>query len=372
MRNLGTNVALFHAIWLLIIVRLSRYRESEMAEQFFVVDPKTPIAGCLAVLVPESKYERLGQIESERKLRRFIARVHLSDHIPLAGGVTDVMERPLYHLVKLNEAPLSIYLHHGGRNAIYFDFVSDEEGFLKFIEVEVEAELPSMAFNPARTAVNELLDSLQRRVWLPLTIARIDLLLKGESEPFAHQIILPFQNALSIGPLGGIHQYPAFSYYEAVLREAIVSTSPYYRLLCAYRLYEGLNKLKAWMKKIADDLGVKDKLPKDRAVDQLIIQGLGLEEAFKDVRTISDLWKEFTDLRNRVAHFFLKDDDSPLHFSHGRTYYEYSLAGALLLHHANLAFTDLSLFFGAQLSGKLAKGTVLPMQGYRDKFVINT
>lgn len=341
-----------------------------MAEQFYVVDPKTPIAGCLAVLVPESKYKILGEIESDRKLRRFAARVYLSDHIPLAGGITDVIERPPYHFVRINVPPLSIYLHHGGRNAVYFDFIANDEGFLKYIEVEVEAELPSMAFDPTRTAVNGLLDSLQRNIWLPLTIARVDLLIKGESEPFAHQIILPFSQALSVGPLGGIHQYPAFSYYEAVLREAIISTSPFYRLLCAYRLYEGLNKLRAWMKQVADELGVEEKLPKDRAVDQEVIQGLGLTDAFKNVRTIGDLWKQFGDLRNRVAHFFLKDDDRPLHFSHGRTYYEYSLAGALLLHHANLGFTDLSLFFNRKLSGKLVKGSILPMQEYRDQFVI--
>lgn len=343
-----------------------------LAEEFFVVDPRTPIAGCLAVVVPKSKYDCLGKIEADRETRRFIARVHLSDHIPLSGGIADIITRPPYHSVKINEHPLSIYLHHGGRNAIYFDLVADEEGFLQFIEVEIEAKLPSAAFGPTRTAVNELLDSLQRRVWLPLTIVRIDLLLKRESVPFAHQLILPYPHSITIGPLGGIHQYPAFSFYEAVLREAIISTSPYYRLLCAYRLYEGLNKLRAWMKNVADDLGVTDKLPKDPVVDPELIRGLGLNESFANVRTIGELWSKFTELRNRVAHFFLKDNDRPLHFSHGYTYYEYSLAAALLLHYANIAFAELSLFFNTKLSAPLMRGTILPLKENRETFIIRS
>jgi hypothetical protein len=200
---------------------------------------------------------------------------------------------------------------------------------------------------------------------------RIDLYIKGELEPLAHQLILPYPSGLQIGPLGGIHQYPAFSFYEAVLREAILSTSPYYRLLCAYRLYEGLNKLRAWMKNISEEFNIKDKLPKDPLVNKNLMKGLGFDDSFLEgVKKISDLWKKFTGIRNRVAHFFLKDDNRPLHFSHGHTYYEYSLAGTVLLYHSNLAFTNLAQFFNEKLSGKLARGMVLPLKEHREKFII--
>jgi hypothetical protein len=342
-----------------------------MKNEFIVVDPKTPILGCLAVVVPESKYELLGAIERDKKNRRFIARAFFSDHIPLCGDITEVITRQPYHLVKIKENPLSMYLHHGGRNAVFYDLNADDEGFLKFVEVEIEAQLPSMAFAPARTAINELLDSMQRRAWLPLTIVRIDLLIKGEEEPFAHQLILPYPTSFVIGPIGGIHQHPVFSSYEAVLREAILSSSPYYRLLCAYRLYEGLNKLRAWMRGVSKELGITDKLPKEPLVDRDVILGVGLNESFiNGVRTINDLWKKFTDLRNTIAHFFLNDNDAPLHFSDGYTYYEYSLAGAVLLYHANIAFSELTRFFNEKLSSQLARGRILPMQEYKDIFVI--
>ena len=342
-----------------------------MAEEYYVIDPKEPLPGCLSVVATKLQYKRLGEIEGNRKDRRFLTRSYLSDHIPLCGGIEDIILRKPYHLLKVNEDPLSIYLHHGGNNAVYYDLKPDENGDLNYIEVEIETELPSITFAPTRTAVNELLDSLQRRMWIPLSLMRIDLYLKGESEPLAHQLILPYPGGIQIGPLGGIHQYPAFSSYEAVLREAVLSTSLYYRLLCAYRLYEGINKLREWMRKLSDEFKIKNKLPKDPLVNKELLKGLGFDQAFIDnVQRIGDLWKNYSGLRNRVAHFFLKDKNEPLHFSHGPTYYQYSLAGAVLLYHSNLAFAELAKYYNQELSGKLARGMILPMKEYRDQFIL--
>jgi len=193
--------------------------------------------------------------------------------------------------LKITEDPLSIYLHHGGRNVVYFDLKPDKDGYLEYIEVEIEAELLSMTFDLTRTAVNDLLDNLQGRVWLPLSIMRIDLYVKGEPYPLAHQLILP---------------YPV-----------------------------GLN-----------------------------------EDFLKGVQKISDLFNKFSELRNRVAHFFLKNDDRPLLFSHGPTYYEYSLAGAVLLYHSNLAYKELANYFTQKLSGKLARGMILPLKKNKDQFIL--
>ena len=234
-----------------------------MTDEYYVIDPKEPLVGCLSVVATKSQYDRIDEIEKNRKVRRFLSRSYLSDHIPLCGGIGDIISRKTFHLLKVNEDPLSIFLHHGGKNAVYYDLKPNKNGDLKYIEVEIEAELPSMAFAPTRTAVNGLLDSLQRRMWIPLSLMRIDLYVKGESEPLAHQLILPYPTGIQIGPLGGFHQYPAFSAYEAVLREAVLSTSPYYRLLCAYRLYEGLNKLRAWMRKLSDEFNINEKLHKE-------------------------------------------------------------------------------------------------------------
>lgn len=342
-----------------------------MAVDYYVIEPKRPLPGCLSVVATKAQCERIGKIENNRTAKRFLARSYLSDHIPLCGSIDDIISRKPYHLFKVNEDPLSIYLHHGGRNAIYYDLKPDENGDLEYIEVEIEAELPSMTCPPARSAVNGLLDSLQRRAWFPLSLMRIDLYVKDEPTPLAHQLILPYPAGIQIGPLGGIHQYPAFSFYESVLREAILSTSPYYRLLCAYRLYEGLNKLRAWMKKLTDRFGIKDKLPKDPIVNKDLMREIGFDETFlENVNRIGDLWKNFTKLRKRVAHFFLKDDDTPLHFSHGPTYSQYSVAGAVLLYHSNITFSELAQFFNQKLGEKLSRGMILPLKENKEQFII--
>ena len=343
-----------------------------MEEEYYVVDPKEPIAGCLAVVVSKSKYELLGEIEKRRTKHRFIARAYPSDHIPLHGSISEIMRRTQFHSISIKENPLPIYLHHGGKNAIYFDlYATGKDGHLSYVEVEIEAELPSKVFMPARTAINELMDSIQRQISFPLTIVRIDLLLKGEIDALAHQIILPYTSSMEIGPIGGIHQYPIFSSYESVLREAMISSSPYYRLLCAYRLYEGLNKLKSWLKNKSEEFGIEEKIPKDPIVDKDLLVGVGLNiKYFDSVVNANDLWRKFTDLRNQVAHYFTKGKDYPLHLSHGHTYSEYSLASAILLHYSNITFKNLVIFFNKNLSGKLAAGSILPMREYRDKFII--
>lgn len=78
---------------------------------------------------------------------------------------------------------LSIYLHHGRRNAVYFDLVGrGPHGELEYIEVIVYSRFPSNCFWAARTAVSELLDAMMRTMWLPLTIRRLDLFLDGDDE----------------------------------------------------------------------------------------------------------------------------------------------------------------------------------------------
>lgn len=344
-----------------------------MKDNFLVVQPTTPIPGCLAVVVKESKYQDIGNIEKDRRQRRYLARGFVSDHIPMHGNINELLETSSFHGIQLTDNPTLIYLHHGGENAVYYDLRSDKDGFIEYIEVEVETDLPSNVFGPARTAINQLIDSIQRNFPIPLVVSRIDILLKGEAEPIAHQLMIPYSDSIIMrpNPIGGIHQYPAFSTYEGVLREAIVSPSPYYRLLCAHKLYEGLNKLKTWLRDVAKELKVDEKLPKDPKVDNDLLKAVGFDiEKIGAVKNTNDLWQKLTILRNQVAHYFANEYDAPIHISNGYTYFEYSLAASILLYYANITFSNLSKYFNLHLSPKILIGSILPLPDYRDKFVI--
>ena len=130
--------------------------------EYYVVHPRRPIAGCVAVVVRSDMYSSLEKIEKRPGRKRFIAKAFLSDHIPMHGSIEEIISRTQYHDIRIEENPQPIYLHHGGSHATFFDLCSDSTGKLSHIEVEVDAELPSMAFNPARTAVNQLIDAIQR------------------------------------------------------------------------------------------------------------------------------------------------------------------------------------------------------------------
>lgn len=340
-------------------------------EEYYVVHPRQPIDGCLAVVVRGDMYSSLEDVEKRQERKRLIARAYLSDHIPMHGSINEILSRSQYHDIKIAQNPQPIYLHHGGSNVTFYDLCAGGGGKLNYIEVEVDTELSSAVFGPVRTAVNQLIDTIQRGRALPLVISRIDLHEKGVDEPFAHQLILPYPAILNIGPIGGLHQHPAFTSYEAVLREAILSSSPYYRFLCAYRLYEGLKELKRWLKEAANNAGVSERLPKDPKINKDLLIGLGFEHTeYESVSNISDLWNKFTPLRNQVAHFFTNSGSQTLHLSSGHSYMEYSVAAAILLHYANATFEALLLYFNRNLSGRLSVGSVLATPDIKERFLM--
>lgn len=332
--------------------------------------PRHAVPGSLVVVGAVRQVERL--LALERKAKRSLYSVHaiLSDHIPLKGSLSELVSATHFSPIALNDNPLVMYLHQGGASAVFFDLVADATGHLTHIRVEVEAEAPLAAFQGARTAINQLLDTLMRRVWLPLVVARLDLF-DGSGSAIAHQLLLPFPSGLRIGPIGGIHQGKIFSELEGLAREGICATSPYYRLLCAHRLYDGTSHVRSWLRKTATQLGVHTPLPKDLSVDQSLLEGLGFpEEAREGVKKVNDLHGKLTDLRNQVAHFLLTREggQAPLDVSDGHTYLVFSIAGAALLHYGVLTMGELSEYYQQNLSSQLNRGSILPLPEQRSRF----
>lgn len=332
--------------------------------------PHHGVPGSLAVVGTVRQAERLLGLEREAKRAQYSVHAILSDHIPLKGSLSELVEATYSSPITLNENPLAMYLHQGHTSAVFFDFAADAECYLSHIRVEVEAEAPLAAFQGARTAINQLLDTLMRRVWLPLVVARLDLFDSSGSE-IAHQLLLPFPSGLRIGPIGGIHQAKIFSELEGLAREGICATSPYYRLLCAHRLYDGTSHVRSWLRITATQLGVDAPLPKDLPVDQTLLEGLGFPEEARDgVRKVSDLHAKLTDLRNQVAHFLLTREGghAPLDVSDGHTYLVFSIAGAALLHYGVLTMGELSAYYQQNLNAQLSRGAILPIPEQRSRF----
>jgi hypothetical protein len=95
----------------------------------------------LGVLVREGRVDEFRRLERENRVRIWRVRGIVSDHIPLCGDARSVLVRASQHNLFVNNPPLSIYLHAGGANAIYYDLVANEEGKLSHIEVRIETSL---------------------------------------------------------------------------------------------------------------------------------------------------------------------------------------------------------------------------------------
>jgi hypothetical protein len=149
---------------------------------------------------------------------------------------------------------------------------------------------------------------------LPLTIQRLELVSQRDNGVLAYQLVFPYQRGVSIGPLGGVQRWAPFAPYGAIFREAIISTSPFYRLHCACGVYEGSNTVRRWMKEQRTRFNLTAALPKDPNVDTSELQQMGLDAAFcSQIKRAADLFEKLRDYRNGIAPFLVegKQRDDP-------------------------------------------------------------
>ena len=102
-----------------------------------IVDPPDPIPGVIGVAVPETRLSELNAVEQSRKRQLWRVRGVISAHIPLAGDIHGIINSERTHNFFLNSPSLTIYLHRGGHDAIFFDLVALPSGRLDYIEYEL-------------------------------------------------------------------------------------------------------------------------------------------------------------------------------------------------------------------------------------------
>ncbi len=113
------------------------------AEGYVVAFPRNPIGGSVGVLIHETRTAEFAALERENRRRVWRVRGIISDGIPLTGDAAAVLARRPEHQFYLNENPLLIYLHSGGRDAVYYELVADPDRRLQHIEVRIETSVPT-------------------------------------------------------------------------------------------------------------------------------------------------------------------------------------------------------------------------------------
>lgn len=116
----------------------------------------------------------------------------VGSHVPLTVRVEDLVRAAPTNSLSVADAPLPIYVPHGGRDAVHLELQSTTGDSLSSIGLDVDADLPFAAFAGARSAANELLDVLICSLRMPLVLVRLDRYFSREAEP---QIICGLEEA---------------------------------------------------------------------------------------------------------------------------------------------------------------------------------
>ena len=338
--------------------------------------PEMPTPGALAAVAYSEKIQEIKELEKERELRTWEVRAHLSDHVPLAGHLANTLQRAGVHFLHVNpkENPLWIYLHAGGRNAVYYGLFNDAVGKLDYIAVRVQTKLPSNAIMLARGPVNALLDVMVRNNPMPLVIQRLDLLSPRNGDVLLSECLIPEANGVMIGPLGGIMQATPFAPYDALYREALVSSSPFYRLICGWKMYEGCEKIRGFVRKECETRKIPAKLPPDPKISPEDLRRFGFTPDFSaGIECARDLFEKLRLTRHAISHFLIETDEGEagVYLADGAQLRHYSMSAAAMLHYSHQALEDLRIF--AMQSGIHFTGggaMILPMPQNKDQFVI--
>lgn len=338
-----------------------------------LIFPRDPTTGALGDFSKQSRTAETRTLEEARELRVWEVRAYISDSVPLAGDAAEALSRPCHHLFFLDESPLYIYLHEGGHRAVYYELVGDENRKLAYIGVRVESRLPSNALLLARRPINALLDVLTRDRDLPLTVQRLDLISPADGGVLISEMLIPARNGVVFGPLGGILQAVPFAPYDALYREALTNPSPFYRLLCAWKMYEGTNRLRRWLREQCVERNIVDRLPSDPEVDPQELIRMGFDATFvSGVRRAADLFDRLGDARGAIAHFLIEreGDENHVYLADGRHLMMYAIGASALLRYAHRVLEELRMFYMGHPALWQQGSMILPMRENRDQFIV--
>jgi hypothetical protein len=184
-------------------------------------------------------------------------------------------------------------------------------------------------------------------------------------------MLVPHRQGVVFGPLGGIMQAVPFSPYDALYREALSTTSPFYRVLCAWKIYEGTRRLRQWIREQCERRGIVEAQPPDPPIDRDELIGIGFAPDFVNgIRHAGQLFERLADVRHAIAHFLIeREQDSHVYLADGSQLQLYAVASAGLLRYAHKLLQDLRLFcahHGLLMQG----GFMLPQPAIRDQFVV--
>jgi hypothetical protein len=128
----------------------------------------------------------------------------------------------------------------GKRIDVQFKGEANAQGFLARFSTTMDASNPNEAASIAHASLAPLLSALSASSDLPLFVESIDAVDVANGNAML-RIVNPFpEQTFNLGQLPLLSE--DYCHYASLYREALQSSSPFYRFLCLYKIVEGLHK----------------------------------------------------------------------------------------------------------------------------------
>jgi hypothetical protein len=195
----------------------------------------------------------------------------------------------------------------------------------------------------------------------------------NNTDILAYQITMPHQLATNLPRIGGIFPTGASTGVEAVLREALTNPSPYYRLLLAYRGFEGIKRIHREFAAFVRKHNVEAPPLEAVKLDRTEMAQHGFRGEVLEVETLQQVIDLYRDLRDAAAHYFLgsRGSGARQHLKFSSTLaHTYGRVSALMLNQLRRELVHLKQYHQRFIAARTHVGMVLPMEAVRERYVV--
>jgi len=267
--------------------------------------PEIHYSGNIEVIIPESSRSQIQEIQKDRKERLYLGRAYLSSIYDNTRPYDKILKFAGATLIKMEEKELRFYISWQN-SGVVFIFRRNSHKMLNRVEAYTKGTLPSNALDIFKSALYTLIDRLVYILKCPIYVQGIVLLIN--KKPLLYELPITFAGEKTIAYGGGFNSVHWFAPLDALEREAICSPSPFYKVLCRFRIYEGIvHYLRKELRSFANKINQKAKIPKTPRITKDELQALRVNEGnLSKIKTYEEIAELHRELRNGVAHFLMK------------------------------------------------------------------
>lgn len=268
--------------------------------------PEVHWSGNVEVIIPESSRSQIQEIQKDRKERLYLGRAYLSSIYDNTRPYDEILKFTGATLVKMSERKLRFHINWQN-SGVVFTLKCNSYKMLNRVEAYTKGKLPSNALDIFKSALYTLIDRLVYSLKCPIYVQGITLLLNNKL--LLYELPITFAGERTIAYGGGFNSVHWFAPFDALEREAICSSSPFYRVLCRFRIYEGIKHyLRKELRSFANKINQEAKIPKTPRITKGELQALRInKESMSKIKTYEDVAEAFRELRNGVVHFLMEE-----------------------------------------------------------------